>query len=98
MAKKLLVEVNGVRREMTKTAYDLIGFKRKPKLIGEVKTEQPQTEMEKLKADLIAKKAAGLPLNDGPVLGPTSDIPSKEKAEQPKKKGRPKSNPTPNED
>lgn len=92
MAKKLLVEVNGVRREMTKTAYDLIGFKRKPKIIGEAKTEQPVSEMDKLKADLIAKKAAGLPLNDEPK----EEVPQEQVIEQPKKKspGRPKSTPT----
>lgn len=97
MAKKLLVEINGMKREMTQKAYDLIGFKRKPKIIGEVQSEP--TEMEKLKADLIAKKAAGLPLHDGPVLGPTSNVPREtiveQKPEEPKKKaGRPKSTTT----
>lgn len=92
MAKKLLVETkDGITREMTKTQYDLIGFKRKPRIIGEAKTEQPVTEMDKLKADLIAKKAAGLPLNDGPK----EDVPQEQVIEQPKKKspGRPKSTP-----
>lgn len=100
MAKKLIVEVNGVRREMTKTQYDLIGFKRKPKIIGEAKTEQPQTEMDKLKADLIAKKEAGLPLNQVPedVVKdvPRGTIVEQKPVEEPKKKSpsRPKSTPT----
>lgn len=91
MAKKLLVEVNSMKREMTQKAYDLIGFKRKPKIIGEVK-EEP-TEMEKLKADLIAKKAAGLPLHEEVKEIPRETI--VEQKEEPKKKaGRPKSTPT----
>jgi hypothetical protein len=93
MAKKLLVETkDGVTREMTKTQYDLIGFKRKPKIIGEVKPEHTVSEMDKLKADLIAKKAAGLPLNDEPK----EEVSQEQVIEQPKKKspGRPKSTPT----
>lgn len=64
----------GRERPMTKAVYDLIGFRRKPKIVGTKKDERPLSEMDKLKADLIAKKEAGFPL----VTGPTSDEPKEE--------------------
>lgn len=57
MAKLLVRDKNGVEREMTQRAYDLIGFKRKPEIIGKGK-EAPKSDYEKEKDRLRAEKAA----------------------------------------
>lgn len=63
----LVRDKQGNERPMTKAVYDLIGYKRKPEIIGKAKDTRPLSEMDKIKADLIAKKAAGLPLTTEPV-------------------------------
>lgn len=60
--EKLLVRTKeGVEREMTQKAYDLIGYKRKPTIIGKVKPKVEQmSELEIAKQKLRDEKAQQL--------------------------------------
>lgn len=84
----LVRDKQGRERPMSKAVYDLIGYKRKPQIIGTVKDIKPLSEMDKIKADLIAKKAAGLPLTIEPI---EKELPTETKVEEvivePKKRG-----------
>lgn len=98
MARLIVRMKDGTEREMEKKAYDLIGFKRKPQIIGEVKPKVNENDpVAKAKAELIAKKAAGLPLVvDGNLPEKISELPEEshpaknEIVEEPKKKPGPK--------
>jgi len=54
---------DGTEREMEKKAYDLLGYKRKPQIVGEVAPKIDKNDAVAVaKAELIRKKAAGEPL------------------------------------
>jgi hypothetical protein len=61
---------DGTEREMEKKAYDLLGYKRKPQIVGEVAPKIDKNDAVAVaKAELIRKKAAGEPLVlDAPKL------------------------------
>lgn len=88
MARLIVRMKDGTEREMEKKQYDLIGFKRKPQIIGEVKPKVDENDpVAKAKAELIAKKAAGLPLV---VDGNLPEEPKKEEVKTEKAKPGPK--------
>ncbi len=73
---------DGTERDMTQKVYDLIGFKRKPQIIGKSEVKEELSEIEKIKADLRAQKAANQIVSE-----PTLTLPTEEVIEPVKKKG-----------
>lgn len=65
MAKLIVKDKDGIQREVTKRAFDLVGKKRGYRIIGEVKSEgsnnSVQEAMERLKAEKAAKSAPEAP-------------------------------------
>lgn len=76
---------DGTEREMTQKVFDLLGHKRKPKIIGNVEVVKELSEIDKIKADLRAQKAANQ------IVEPSLDLPKSEDSIEPikKKGGRP---------
>lgn len=91
MAKLLVRLKDGTEREMSQKVYDLIGFKRKPTIIGKAKETEELSEIEKIKADLRAQKAANK------IEEPTLTLPKEDEKtpELPKQEVKEKAKPGP---
>lgn len=88
MAKLKVRFKNGVEREITQKAYDLIGFKRKPQILGKVEpVKGEKTELEELKDKMRAEKAAKEQQEFQPIES-TKPTLETESPDQSKKRGR----------
>ena len=72
---------DGSEREMTQKVFDLLGHKRKPHIIGKVESTAPVSEIEKIKADLRAQKAANTIAEPTLTLPKISELPQESKAD-----------------